>query len=53
MDLRKTGCEGAGSIQLVQDRVQWQAVVNMVMTLTCSTKGQPSDCRLLKKVFEP
>jgi hypothetical protein len=33
MDLRGTGINGANWIQLVQDRVQWQAFVNMVMNL--------------------
>jgi len=33
MDLREVGWEGVGWIHLVQDRDQWQAVVNMVMNL--------------------
>jgi hypothetical protein len=33
MDLRETWIDGANWIQLAQDRVQWQACVNMVMNL--------------------
>jgi hypothetical protein len=33
MDLRKIGIDGANSIQLAQDRVQWRAFVNTVMNL--------------------
>jgi hypothetical protein len=33
MDLREIGIDGANWIQLAQYRVQWQACVNMVMTL--------------------
>jgi hypothetical protein len=33
MDLREIGIDGANWIRLVQDRVQWQAFVNMVMNL--------------------
>jgi hypothetical protein len=33
MDLREIGIDGANWIRLAQDRVQWQAVVNMVMNL--------------------
>jgi hypothetical protein len=33
MDLREIGIDGANWIQLAQDRVQWQACVNMVMNL--------------------
>jgi hypothetical protein len=33
MDLRETGINGANWIWLVQDRVQWQAFVNMVKNL--------------------
>jgi hypothetical protein len=33
MDLREIGISGANWIQLAQDRVQWQAFVNMVMNL--------------------
>jgi hypothetical protein len=33
MDLRETGIDGANWIQLAQDRVQWQALINMVMNL--------------------
>jgi hypothetical protein len=33
MDLRETGIDGANWIWLAQDRVQWQAFVNMVMNL--------------------
>jgi hypothetical protein len=32
-DLREIGWEGVDWIHLVQDRDQWQAVVNMVMNL--------------------
>jgi len=31
--LREIGIEGANWIQLAQDRVQWQACVNMIMNL--------------------
>jgi hypothetical protein len=33
MDLRETGIDGVNWIQLAQDRVQWQAFVNMVINL--------------------
>jgi hypothetical protein len=33
LDLGETGIDGANRIQLDQDRVQWQAFVNMVMNL--------------------
>jgi hypothetical protein len=33
MDLREIGIDGVNWIQLAQDRVQWQACVNMVMNL--------------------
>jgi hypothetical protein len=33
MDLREIRIDGANWNQLVQDRVQWQAFVNMVMNL--------------------
>jgi hypothetical protein len=33
MDLREVGIDGENWIQLAQDRVQWQACVNMVMNL--------------------
>jgi hypothetical protein len=33
MDLREIGIDGANWIQLAEDRVQWQAFVNMVMNL--------------------
>jgi hypothetical protein len=33
MGLRETGIDGANWIRLAQDRVQWQAFVNMVMNL--------------------
>jgi hypothetical protein len=33
LDLRETGIDGANWIQLTEDRVQWQAFVNMVMDL--------------------
>jgi hypothetical protein len=33
MDFREIGIDGANLIQLVQDRVQWWAFVNMVMNL--------------------
>jgi hypothetical protein len=33
MDLREIGIDEANWIQLVQDRVQWRACVNMVMNL--------------------
>jgi hypothetical protein len=31
MDLEETGCEGMDRIHQVQERVQWQPLVNMVM----------------------
>jgi hypothetical protein len=31
MDLREIGIDRANWIQLAQDRIQWQACVNMVM----------------------
>jgi hypothetical protein len=33
MDLKETGCEGMDWIELVKDRDQWWALVNMVMNL--------------------
>jgi hypothetical protein len=33
MDLREIGINGMNWIQLVEDRVQWQAFVNTVMNL--------------------
>jgi hypothetical protein len=33
MDLRETGIDGVNWIQLAQDRVQWRAFVNTMMTL--------------------
>jgi hypothetical protein len=33
MDLREIGIDGVNWIQLAQDRVQWQAFMNMVMNL--------------------
>jgi hypothetical protein len=33
MDLREIGIDGANWIKLAQDRVQWRALVNMVMNL--------------------
>jgi hypothetical protein len=33
MDLREIGIDEANLIQLAQDRIQWQAFVNMVMNL--------------------
>jgi hypothetical protein len=33
MDLREVGIDGANWIRLAQDRVQWRAFVNTVMTL--------------------
>jgi hypothetical protein len=33
MDLRKTGWDGMGSIDVAQDRDQWRALVNTIMTL--------------------
>jgi hypothetical protein len=33
MDLRKIGIDGANSIQLAQDRVQWRAFVSTVLNL--------------------
>jgi hypothetical protein len=36
LDLREVGINGANWIQLVQDRIQWQAFVNMMMNLWVS-----------------
>jgi hypothetical protein len=36
IDLREIGIDGANWIWLAQDRVQWQAFVNMVMNLQVS-----------------
>jgi hypothetical protein len=33
LDLGEIGIDGANMIQLAQDKVQWQAFVNMVMNL--------------------
>jgi hypothetical protein len=33
MDIRKIGWDGMDLIDLVQDRVQWRALVNTVMNL--------------------
>jgi hypothetical protein len=33
MDLREIGIDGANWIQLAQDRIRWQAFVNMLMNL--------------------
>jgi hypothetical protein len=33
MNIREIGIDGANRIQLAQDRVQWQAFVNIVMNL--------------------
>jgi hypothetical protein len=33
MDLREIGIDGANSIRLAQDRVQWRAFLNTVMNL--------------------
>jgi hypothetical protein len=33
IDLREMGCDGMDWIDLAQDRVQWKALVNMVMNL--------------------
>jgi hypothetical protein len=33
LDFREIGFDGANWIQLAQDKVQWQAFVNMVMNL--------------------
>jgi hypothetical protein len=33
MDLREIGWDGRDSIELAEDRDQWRALVNMVMTL--------------------
>jgi hypothetical protein len=33
LDLREIGINGANWFQLAQNRVQWQALVNMVMNL--------------------
>jgi hypothetical protein len=33
LDLREIGIDGVNWIKLAQDRIQWQAYVNMVMNL--------------------
>jgi hypothetical protein len=33
IDLKETGCEGVNWIQMVQDRVQWRALMNTAMNL--------------------
>jgi hypothetical protein len=33
LDLREIGIDGANWIQLAQDRIQWRALVNIVMNL--------------------
>jgi hypothetical protein len=48
MDLKETGWEVVYWIPLTQDRDEWQALVNMIITL-CSIEGgefldQLSDC---------
>jgi hypothetical protein len=40
MDLREIGIDGVNWIQLAQDRVQWQACVNMVMNLQVPYEGK-------------
>jgi hypothetical protein len=36
MDRRETGCEGVDWVHLAQDKYQWRAVVNTVMSLQVS-----------------
>jgi hypothetical protein len=33
MDLREIGCDGTDWIDMVEDRDQWRALVNIVMNL--------------------
>jgi hypothetical protein len=33
MDLREIGCDGVDWIDMVQDKDQWSALVNMVLNL--------------------
>jgi hypothetical protein len=33
MNLKENGCEGLGSIKMVRNRVQWNALVNTVIRL--------------------
>jgi hypothetical protein len=33
MDLKETWCDDVDGIHLIQDRTQWQVLVNAVMTL--------------------
>jgi hypothetical protein len=40
MDLREKGIDGVNWIQLVQDRVQWQAFLSMVMNLWVPLRKQ-------------
>jgi hypothetical protein len=49
LDLREIWIDGANWIQLAQDRVQWQAFVNMVMNLQVPLFfDKVSDNQLLK-----
>jgi hypothetical protein len=38
-DLKEIGCEGVDWIHLVQDRNQWQTLVNMIMNLCVPQKA--------------
>jgi len=40
MDFREIGWEGVDWMHLVQDRDQWQALVNMVMNLGFNKDGE-------------
>jgi len=57
-DLREMRCKDVNCIHLFQDVNQWRDLVNMVMNLRGSIKGeefldQLSDCLLLKKGSAP
>jgi hypothetical protein len=40
LDLREKGIDGVNWIQMAEDRVQWQAFVNMVMNLSVPLRKQ-------------
>jgi hypothetical protein len=54
MDLKEIDCEEVDWIQLAEDRVQWEAVLNMVINFWVPKKGIQftellSNCQLFKK----
>jgi hypothetical protein len=40
IDLKDMGCEEVDGIHLAQNRIQWQALMDIVMNLRCSTRGE-------------